>query len=119
MSLAWPGTLPQKLQLSGASLGYGDALVEYAPDLGPPLTRRGTTAVVRPLSGSVILSDAQVTAWETFFFTTIMNGSLPFTFPDPRTGSSFLVKFIKGTPSALVPLGGDNYRLALSLVILP
>lgn len=119
MADAWPVTLPQQLLLSGASLGYGDALVEYAPDQGPSLTRRATTAVMRPLSGSFVLSDAQVTTWETFFRTTIMNGALPFTFPDPRTGTSLLVKFTKANPPSLVPLGGDNFRLTLMLMILP
>ncbi|EJN15685.1 hypothetical protein PMI42_00702 [Bradyrhizobium sp. YR681] len=119
MPEVWPNTLPQQLQLSGASLGYGNALVEYAPDLGPSLSRRGSSAVMKPLAGSMILSDAQVTIWEAFFNSTIMSGSLPFTFPDPRTGADLLVKFTKGGPPSLAPLGGDNYRLNLALVILP
>lgn len=119
MTDAWPSTLPQQLQISGASLGYGDGLVEYGPDQGPSITRRGTTAVMRPLAGAMILSNAQVSTFETFFYTTILNGSLPFTFPDPRTGATLLVKFTKQAPPAYAPLGGDNFQLSLSLVILP
>lgn len=119
MSEVWPATLPQQLLLNGASLGYGDALVEYAPDRGPSISRRATTAVMRPLTGSMILSDAQVSVWETFFFTTIMNGALPFIFPDPRTGAGLLVKFTKQNPPQLTPQGGDNFGLSLNLVVLP
>lgn len=119
MADAWPNTLPQQLLLSGASMGEGDGLVEYGPDLGPSITRRGTSAVMRPLSGSMILSSAQVATWRTFFLTTILQGSLPFTFPDPLGGANLLVKHVKQSPPAIVPLGGDNFQLSLSLVILP
>jgi hypothetical protein len=119
MPNAWPGTLPQKLLLNGASLGVGDGLIEYAPDTGPSITRRRTTAVMRPLQGSMVLTDAQVTIFETFFFTTLLNGALPFTFPDPRTGATLLVKVPKGTPPSYVPQGGDNFVLSLSLTVLP
>jgi hypothetical protein len=108
MPNAWPGTLPQKLLLNGASLGVGDGLIEYAPDTGPSITRRRTTAVMRPLQGSMVLTDAQVTTFEIFFFSTLLNGALPFTFPDPRTGATLLVKVPKGTPPNYAPQGGDN-----------
>lgn len=116
---AWPNTLPQQLQLSGASLGMGDGLVEYAPQQGPSISRRGTTAVMRPLVGAMVLSNAQVDIWEAFFYTTIANGALPFTFPDPRTGAAVLVKFTKQSQPSLVPLGADNFRLSLSLMVMP
>lgn len=116
---AWPNTLPQRLLISGASLGEGDGLVEYAPDLGPSLTRRGTTAVMRPLTGNMILTGSQVATWRQFFRTTIVQGSLPFTFPDPLGGSDLLVKHVKGAPPAVAPLGNDNWQLSLSLMVMP
>lgn len=116
---AWPNTLPQALQLSGASLGMGDGLVEYQPQQGPSISRRGTTTVMRPLVGQMILSNAQVTAFETFFYTTLANGALPFNFPDPRTGATVLVKFTKQTPPSYAGLGGDNFLLSLSLMVMP
>lgn len=116
---AWPSDLPQHLQLSGASLGMGDGLVEYQPDLGPSITRRGTTAVMRPLVGTMICTSAQIASFEAFFYAAIMNGALPFNFPDPRTGATALVKFTKQTPPSYAPLGGDNFQLNLSLMVLP
>lgn len=119
MASAWPGTLPQALLLSGAGKGVGDGLTEYQPDTGPSITRRRTTAVMRPLSGSMILTDAQIATFETFFYTTIMNGALPFTFPDPISGATLLVKFTKATPPGYSPQGGNNYLLSLALMVLP
>jgi hypothetical protein len=119
MTNAWPGTLPQSLLLSGASLGVGDGLVESQPDIGPVMTRRRSSSVMRPLSGSMILSNAQMTIFEAFFYTTILGGSLPFTFPDPRTGATLLVKFTKQALPAYTPQGGDNYLLSINLLVLP
>jgi len=119
MPNAWPATLPQYLLLDGASLGIGDGLAEYQPDTGPPISRRRTAAVVRPLTGSMILSDAQVSIFEAFFVDTLMNGALPFTFPDPRTRATVLVKFTKRQLPAMAPRGGDNYQISLNLLVLP
>lgn len=116
---AWPAGLPQYLQQSGASLGVGDGLIETQPDIGPPITRRRSTSVTRPLNGSMILTDAQMTAFETFYYTTIAGGSLPFSFPDPRTGATLLVKFGKSSPPSYSPQGGNNYLLNVGLLVLP
>lgn len=119
MTDVWPSTLPQQLLINGASLGVGDGLLEYQPDTGPSQTRRRSSAVMRPLSGSMNLTSAQMTTFETFFYTTILGGSLPFNFPDPRTGATLLVKFTKQGLPAYTPQGGDNYLLALNMVVLP
>ena len=116
---AWPAGMPQYILQSGASLGFGDGLLETQPDVGPPISRRRSTAVTRPLRGSVMCTNAQITTFETFFYTTILNGSLPFSFPDPRTGATILVKFIKGSPPSYSPQGGNNFLLNLDLVVLP
>lgn len=116
---AWPDTLPQRLQVDQASQGVGDGLIEYAPDSGPSLTRLGTSAAMQPLTGYMICSGAQITAFKSFFATTILGGSLPFTFPDPISGT-LLVKFTKqGGMPTWAPLGGDNWQLNLALAVLP
>jgi hypothetical protein len=116
---AWPSDLPQYLQASGAQQGLGDGLLEYQPDTGPAISRRRSTAVAEPLSGNVICTQAQLEAFKVFFKTTIMRGALPFAFPDPVSRDPVLVKFTKQSPPAWVSLGGDNFQLSLSLVILP
>jgi hypothetical protein len=119
MTDAWPTTLPQALLLNGASKGIGDGLLEYQPETGPSMTRRRSSAVMRPLVGAVILTDAQIATFEAFFYTTILTGSLPFNFPDPISGATLLVKFTKQNLPAYSPLGGNNYQLSLNLMVLP
>lgn len=118
---SWPGTLPQAMQGDAFSEGVGDGLLEYTPDTGPPITRRRTTSSVRPLSGTMLCTSAQIAIFKTFFNTTLLGGSLPFDFPDQLQSGTLLVKFVKGSlptwPQA--PGGGDNYLLNLSFQVLP
>lgn len=120
MTDAWPDTLPQQLQIDQASQGEGDGVVEYAPDYGPTITRLGTSGAMAPLSGYVICTAAQIATFRAFFKTTILGGSLPFTFPDPLAGDPLLVKFTKqGGKPTWVPMGGDNFQLNLVVAVLP
>lgn len=69
----------------------------------------------------MICTAAQITTFRTFFDTTIVAGSLAFSFPDQMQTATLLVKFKKGSlPSwRQMPIGGDNYILNLSLLVLP
>jgi hypothetical protein len=119
MTSAWDVTLPQRLLINGASQGIGDGLLEVQPDTGPSITRLRSTAVMAPLSGNMIVSSAQLATFKAFFITTLLRGSLPFTFPDPVTGATLLVKFTKAAPPSWSPLGADNFQLNLALMVLP
>lgn len=120
MTDAWPGTLPQALQINNATLGEADGTVEYAPDSGPTISRLASSGAMAPISGSVICTSDQIATFRTFFVTTILGGSLPFNFPDPMGGSALLVKFTKqgGMPN-WTALGGDTFQLNLVLAVLP
>lgn len=116
---AWPSDLPQAFQQDGFSEGEGDGLIEYQPDVGPSITRLATSAVMRPMSGNMIVTDVQLASFRTFFETTILRGSLPFDFPDQVRSGTLLVKFTKQTPPSWVNLGGPTYQLNLALMVLP
>jgi hypothetical protein len=117
---AWPGTLPQELQVNGFSESIADGLIETQPDIGPPMTRRRTSAAVRPISGQMIVTKAQLATLRTFVNTTLAGGSLPFTFPAITEAGTWLVKFPKGgLPKWTALSGADLYTLQLSLLILP
>ncbi|KGT75791.1 hypothetical protein MA20_31840 [Bradyrhizobium japonicum] len=116
---AWPVSLPQKFLVDGFSEQLGDGVLEYAPDAGPTLTRRRSTAAPRPLSGNMEMTSAQLAALKTFYEVTIINGSLPFTLPDPLGGADLLVKFQKGGQPKWSALGGDYFTVVLVLWILP
>ena len=116
---AWPTGLPQDLEQSGFSESVGDGVLEYQPDQGPTISRRRTTAVMRPLSGTVQMSPDQIATLRTFFDVTIMGGALPFEFPDQVQDGTLLVKFPKGSGPSWSALSGDIYRVQLSLMVLP
>jgi hypothetical protein len=118
---AWPGTLPGALQSDAFGEGVADGLLEYAPDTGPPITRRRSTAAVRLMKGTMLCTSAQIATFRTFFDTTLLGGSLPFNFPDQLQSGTLLVKFAKSSlPNwSAHPGGGDNYLLNLTLQVLP
>ncbi len=115
---AWPSDLPQCLVVGYAD-GEGDGLIETQPDVGPPITRRRSAAVVRPLSGSMRMTKAQIAILSTFFRTTLAGGALPFSFPDPTFGGTILVKFPKGSQPSWQQTAVGFYRVNVSLVVLP
>lgn len=119
MASAWPGTLPQALQSDIFSEGVADGLIETQPDIGPPISRLRSTASVRQMSGTMLVTSAQIATLKTFVNTTLIGGSLPFNFPDQLQAGTLLVKFPKGSLPKWTALGGDNYLLNLTLSILP
>ncbi|MEN6535653.1 MAG: hypothetical protein ABFD89_18460 [Bryobacteraceae bacterium] len=115
---AWPATLPQCF-IVGYSDGEGDGLIETAPDIGPPISRPRSTAVVRPLSGAMRMTRAQIAILSAFFRTTLLRGSLPFSFTDPTFGGTVLVKFPKGSQPSWQQTGPGMYRVNITLSVLP
>lgn len=115
---AWPATLPQCLNV-GYSEGLADGLIETPPDQGPPISRRRSSAAPRPLSGQMRMTRAQIAALRTFVDTTLLGGSLPFSFTDPTAGGTLLVKFVKGSLPNWQQIGAGVYRVNISLTVLP
>ncbi len=114
----WPANLPQCFVV-GYSDGLGDGLIEAQPDVGPPISRRRSSAAVRPLSGSMRMTRAQIATLKTFFDTTLLGGSLPFNFTDPTYGSTILVKFAKGKQPTWQQSAPGIYRVNINLAVLP
>lgn len=117
---SWPVGFPQRFNRAGNSGGLGDGLIETQPDIGPPISRRRTTAVVDMLAGSMNFSDSELASLKFFYRTTLLMGSLPFDFPDQTTANTAtLVKFQRGKPLTWSEVGPDNYLVQMSLLVLP
>ncbi|ODT22214.1 MAG: hypothetical protein ABS35_15290 [Kaistia sp. SCN 65-12] len=115
---AWPATLPQYLLSDGYTEAQGDGRLRTQPDIGPAKVRRRSSAMPGPLQGRMMMSGAQRTILDTFVATTLANGTLPFTFPSPLTGSPILVRFASNLPAWSSP-GGDTFVAALDLEVMP
>lgn len=120
MTEAWPIILPQNFENSGYSETVADGLLEMQPDAGPPITRRRSTASPRNINGSMIFTEDQIRTFKTFFDTTLIGGSLPFTFPAQISPAiDMLVKFPKNSLPRWSPLGGGYWRISLTFMVLP
>jgi hypothetical protein len=116
---AWPATLPQNVLVNGYSEGVSDGLLEYPPDTGPPITRRRSSSMPRPLSMSFAVTTAQLATLRAFYDTTLSSGSLPFTFPGVVEAETYLIKFQKGGGPKWVVLATDSFTASMTVWILP
>lgn len=113
---AWPGTLPQGLLIDGYSEQGPNNLIRSENSIGPAKVRRKTTAGVKKVTGSMVLTAAELATFRTFYSTDIADGSLTFDFPAQSGGSTWLVRFTD--PYDISPFGID-WRLSMKLEILP
>lgn len=61
--------------------------IEFAPDAGPPEVRRRSTVSVVTASFSIMLTEAQLPALDTFF-NDCAEGAAPFDWTNPETGQT-------------------------------
>jgi hypothetical protein len=119
MAASWPSDLPQKSLVDGFGEGVGDGLLEYQPDTGPSITRLRSSGAPEPMTLAFEMTSAQIASFKTFFKTTLIGGSLPFTFADPLSGDTVLLKFRKDGLPHWSALGGDNYNFSATVWKMP
>ena len=107
---AWPGTLPQQSR-AALSETRSDARVRTAMDAGPAKMRRRHTAAVRNFQGSMILTQAQRNTFDTFYITTLKEGSLAFDWTDPIDDTTASFRFISPAGFAVARPGAPADRL--------
>lgn len=114
----WPATLPQALLRSGFGHALAADAIEFEPEIGPPMTRRRSTAAPEPISGAVQVDQAQFEVFRSFWRDTLRSGTLPFTWRHPISGEVVTMQFTGGPPQTS-PVSGGLFRVSLSLLILP
>jgi hypothetical protein len=113
----WPAGLPASPLLDSFKEKAEDTVIRTEMEQGPAKLRRRTTAGVRTLSASFLVSKAQVVTLEDFYLTTLQGGSLPFTFTHPRSGASVSCRFVK--PPEYAGSNGNYFKASVDLEILP
>lgn len=113
----WPTTLPQILEQRSYREGMPDNVLRTSVDAGPEKRRRRFTAAPRPLAGTIRMTGMELQQFETFFRTTLADGTLAFDFPHPRTQATLSVVF--ASPPSWTNAGGDYYDVTLPLEIQP
>ncbi len=121
----WPSSLPQKAQRRGYGSVPVSATVGAPVDKGPPMSRPKFTGRTFQLTVPYKMTTAEKKTFEdTFFFTTLGNGSLAFDLPDPEDGAdmpaNITVMFPPGKkPYQKTPAGPGLWLITLNLITLP
>ena len=114
---AFHADLPQKLFVAGYGQSPPAVTIKSNMDAGPAKVRRRFTAGVEPVSGTMIMTAAQLATFETFFNTTLLGGSLRFSWTKPPAHSvACEVRFTEVPSWTKVE---DEYEVSLSLEVLP
>lgn len=88
----WPATLPQRLS-ADTSVKDDESCARTDMDSGPASVRNRFTAITQSVKGSMALTGAQLTIFNTFFRSTIKNGSLSFNWIHPFTEEAVEIRF--------------------------
>lgn len=90
---SWPGTLPDT-QFIGLVDASEDERVQTQMDAGPPKIRKRFTAPVRNIQIPIIFTSAEKVILDTFWITTLSNGTLSFDWEDPVDDSTVTYEFV-------------------------
>lgn len=115
----WPVSLQQKLDVEGFTKRLGSTKVKTDMDVGPAKVRSRFTDAVDLYDCQVHLDFAEVQTFETFYKTTLANGTLPFLFLDPFTGVESIFRFQPESDPQIRPLGGRTFTLGMVWEKLP
>lgn len=114
--VSWPSTLPQTILAEGYNQSAANVLLRSQPDVGPAMVRRRASAGVEPVSGKEWMTPAELGYLRTFYDTTLIGGSLRFSWKDPVTEAAVEFRFTE-PPSWI--RAGVGFFVQLGLEILP
>lgn len=113
---AWPASLPQDALMDGYLEEPLDTAIRSGMSYGPDKVRRRTTAVIRRVVIPLRMSTAQVSALETFYYTTIqVTGVVDWI--NHRTRAAAEYRFLR--PPQYQPYGAGFWAVQLEMEILP
>jgi hypothetical protein len=113
----WPATFPKPM-FDGYTEGLADGRLRSRTDIGPPKVRRRTTSMIRPMVFTLIMTDAQLTAFKTFINITILGGTLPFTMTDPVAGGTLTLQIGENMPN-WSPLSNTKWLIRMECEVFP
>jgi hypothetical protein len=94
MAQAWSTGVPTDIVKSSYQAKRQDGTLRTDMETGLPKVRRRFTAVVKSFEGSIIMTQAELTTFESWFDNVIGFGALTFMFPHPITQVSTEMRFI-------------------------
>ena len=119
MTAAWPSTIPQGPIYGGFTEVRQRNVASFSPDVGPPKMRRRSTAVGVNTQATFQFSDTDLATFNTFFETTLVDGTLPFTWTHPVTAVSYTWMFAPDQAPQIEILDFNQHQVTCKLVRLP
>lgn len=115
MAQQWPSSLPLDIQDSDEE--FANNLVRTPMDVGPDKLRRRTTANIKPFSGVMYMTTAEVEIFETFYYNTLESGVLSFYFYPPRKTVVYQCRF--ASIPQVSTYKGDYWKVIVDMEVLP
>lgn len=104
MAVAWPGTLPQKVNEDGFQLKKGGTVIRSDMDIGPAKLRRRFTKGVDNYVVTMDMTYAQYAIFDSYFDLDLNGGVNTFSFLNPVTQVSEIWRM---TEPDMRPKGGE------------
>lgn len=114
----WPSTLPQRFLTADYSDSLPDNVIKTQMEAGPPKRRRKTTANIRVISGSMIMTTAQWNSLAAFFQNTVKEIA-PFNLPEPGNDGAGTLPVVFSGPPQRQYFGPGRWRVGLRFEVQP
>ena len=118
----WPAALPDYFEV-GVQDTRQQGFIRSQTETGPYKQRKRFTATSRFLSGTMLLTGTQRATFDTFYKTTISEGTGEFNFLDPVDFSTISARFVSPPSLSAVAGGGTagtgQWRIEMVLEVLP
>lgn len=112
---AWPALLPG-LRTPGFSWAPLGNTMAIEPEVGEPMTRRRFTGDLIDVTGTLLLTLAELTEFRNFWRDTLSHGVDRFDWVDPVFGDGVQMIFMR--PPAVRSAGGDAFEVDIALRVI-
>ena len=116
----WPSSLPVAPLIAAYNETHKTLATAVTTGNKTVLVRRNATRAQKTFTTNFSFTAAQVSTFETFFYTTLEGGAMRFTFKHPRKGTTIEVSFDPTQDSAFTidPEGGmDCLKITTKLLV--
>lgn len=113
---SWPAGLQQK-NFAGVIEQRQQAFLRSSMDSGAPKKRKMFTAATRDIPIPMVFTTAERAIFDTFYITTLGEGTLPFDWTDPVDDTT-VISFSFKSPPRMTKVAGE-WKTILNLEVLP
>lgn len=114
---AWPANIPQRPNDGGWSETNQRNVAEFQPEVGAPKFRRRSTAAGATASAGFTMTAAQLDDFDDFYADDCVDGTIPFTWAHPISGTTY--SWVFTAPPERAAIDVDQFGVSVQLRRLP